>query len=350
VADSVSARTPDAGRPRRASLKDVARVAGVSAMTASRVANGGPGVGDETRSRVLRVMAELDFVPNATARALKTGRAPALGYLALASQMQGSLLRTLESVEHTAREHGYGLMVASFPTIDADTVRLAQAQFQRDAVDAVIAISPLNESAEALALIAERIPTVGLWTPAGPVESIAADDNELGAQLATEHLLSLGHETVWHIAGPRGWMATDHRLAGWRRALEAAGRPVPEPRHAEHPLWSAEAGFTEAMTLLADPDVTAVFAADDRMALGTLHAAARLGRAVPGDVSVVGYDDIPESGFYLPSLTTVHEEFELLGEAAVHAALARIGRDVSRERRPIEPWLVTRATTAPPAR
>jgi DNA-binding LacI/PurR family transcriptional regulator len=150
---------------------------------------------------------------------------------------------------------------------------------------------------------------------------VVQSDHESGARAATEHLLSLGHPTVWHLAGPADSFAAAERERGWRGALEGAGLVAPPVVRGD---WTAASGHTEGVSLAERPDVSAVFAANDQMALGLLRALAEAGRAVPRDVAVVGFDDIADAADYLPPLTTVRQDFDELGERAVEALIRAI--------------------------
>ena len=155
---------------------------------------------------------------------------------------------------------------------------------------------------------------------AGPVGGVpvVAIDQHAGAAAATRHLLDLGHETVWHVAGPRTFLEAQRRLEGWRSTLTAAGLQPPEPLFGD---WSARSGFDLGRRLARDRSITAVFVANDQMALGLLRAMHEAGRDIPGDVSVVGFDDIPESTYFSPPLTTVRQDFDELGSRSVRLLL-----------------------------
>ena len=147
---------------------------------------------------------------------------------------------------------------------------------------------------------------------------MVAVDHVVGAATATEHLLELGHRTVWHVAGPEGWLEAMHRLDGWQATLEAAGADVPEPLYGD---WSAQSGYDLGRKLAADPEVTAIFAANDQMALGVLRAMNEAGRDIPGEVSMVGFDDIPEAAYFSPPLTTIRQDFDEMGTRGVRLLL-----------------------------
>nr|ARP51731.1 LacI family transcriptional regulator [Streptomyces marincola] len=183
--------------------------------------------------------------------------------------------------------------------------------------------------------------------PVPPVSRRAVDTDQAGgARDAVRHLLGLGHRTVWHLAGPPESFAAERRAAAWRATLRAAGRAVPPAVRGD---WSAESGYLAGLRLAEEPGCTAVFAANDQMALGLLRALHERGRAVPGEVSVVGFDDIPESGSFIPPLTTVHQDFAEVGRRLVEGVLHQVRADAPRRGTALVPTrLVTRASTAPP--
>ena len=325
-------------------IVEVARAAGVSNMTVSRVINDRPGVGQATRDRVRAILKELNFQPNTSARALKTGRSSAMGIVCLATTLYGPAV-TLFGVEQAARAAGFSVNVISLNTITTATLEQAMDQLRQLPVAAAIIISPLTSSAKALKKLPDSPPTVAVWAPSDLGVAVAAVDHERAAAAATDHLLSLGHRTVWHVSGPAGWTGSEHRTAGWRHALENAGRTVPAPVKGD---WTARSGYEAGLRILADPAVTAVFAANDQMALGVLRAAGTLGRRVPEDVSVVGYDDAPDSAYYSPPLTTMRQDFTRLGEQALQLALTKIGHPYRADQDTlVEPELVIRESTAP---
>jgi len=186
---------------------------------------------------------------------------------------------------------------------------------------------------------------------AGPERGlpVVAVDQLAGATAATRHLLELGHETVWHVTGPPNFIESQQRLQGWRATLEAAGAEAPEPLIGD---WSPRAGYDLGKQLSRDPAVTAVFVANDQMALGLLRAVHEAGRGVPGEISVVGFDDIPEAAYFQPPLTTIRQDFIEVGRRSLTLLLRTIeaGRGASEESL-VPPELVVRASTGPaPAR
>lgn len=295
----------NANAARRPGGTDVARLAGVSQKTVSRVFNGEPTVSEETRERVLAAAARLGYRPNGAARALLTGRTYRIGVVSLGTAHFGpsSLLIALE---RATRSTGYSLSIAHTFEDDPDGLRSAADRLLAQGVDAIILSEPIDDGGEPLEA---DVPVLTLGTApavrAPTVLSVPAAEGGDAAAAATSYLLGLGHQTVHHIAGPQRWWAARARLQNWRDALEAAGAPVPEPLEGD---WSPASGYEIGRRLAHDGDVTAIFAANDEMAIGAIHALHEAGKDVPGDVSVAGFDDIPAAAHVLPPLTTVSSD------------------------------------------
>ncbi len=324
-------------------MTDVARLAGVSHQTVSRVINGSPHVRPQTRERILKAMLELGYRPNSVARALVTGRSNTLGVVSFDTTLYGPA-STLFGIERAAHEAGYFIIVASLRALDRGSVADAVERLRRHGVDGILVIAPQVEAADALLHAPGDAPLVAV--EAGPdhgVPVVAVDQVE-GAASATRHLLDLGHETVWHIAGPPDFLEARQRLEGWRATLETAGAEVPLPLTGD---WSPRAGYDLGRRLSRNHDVTAVFVANDQMALGVLRAMHESGRRIPDELSIVGFDDIPEARFFLPPLTTVRQDFDELGSRSVHLLL-RIMADGDRlpSSPHVEPELIVRASTS----
>jgi len=337
--DSASAR-----KRRPAVMWDVARLAGVSHQTVSRVINDSQHVRPQTRERVLAAMRQLDYRPNSVARALVTGRSKTLGVLSFDTTLYGPA-STLYGIEQAAHEAGYFITIASLKALDAPSVLDAIERLRLQGVDGILVIAPQEGAARALRQVPAGTPLVAV--EAGPVTGVpvAAVDQFAGAAKATRHLLELGHETVWHIAGPTDWLEAQQRVAGWRATLEAVGAPVPEPRQGD---WSPRSGYEHGRALAADAAVTAIFVSNDQMALGALRALHEAGRAIPGDVSVVGFDDIPEAPYFTPPLTTVRQDFGEMGRRSLHALLRLIEQPERPQPLPeVTPELVVRASSGP---
>ncbi|MEU0203656.1 MULTISPECIES: LacI family DNA-binding transcriptional regulator [unclassified Streptomyces] len=331
-------------------MADVARLAGVSKQTVSRVLNDHPAVRPATREAVLDAMRTLGYRPSRSARSLASGRTRMLGVISFDAARYGPA-SILTAINTAAQEAGYLVSSIALDTADHDTVVEAVNRLSAEGADGVIAIAPQLWVGRALA------ETTDLGTPLVVLENSLDDstplvtgDSRTGARKATEHLLGLGHATVWHIAGPTGWTSADARLASWQATLQAAGADVPAPVVGD---WSADSGYELGRRLARRPEVTAVFASNDQMALGLLHALHESGRSVPGDVSVVGYDDIPEAAHLLPPLTTVRTDFAEIGTRSLRLLLDRIDGPGERPRVdtlvPVD--LVVRASSGPaPAR
>ena len=328
------------GRPL---MVDVARLAGVSHQTVSRVLNGHPHVSAKTRADVLAAIRDLGYRPNAAARTLATGRTNALGVISVDNTLYGpsSMLYGLEQ----AAPPDYLVAIARLDTFDRHLLHQAVERFLGQAVEGLIVVAPQTAAVEALINLNTEIPLVAIKCGTGaPLPSVAID-NAAGAARATQYLLDLGHETVHHLGGPLTWLDAQERVQGWRETLKAAGARVPELVSGD---WSARSGYEIGHRLAAMPEVTAVLCGNDQMALGLLRALAERGRHIPGDVSVVGFDDIPEAAFFPPPLTTVRQDFGELGRRAMHLLMDRIsGRNQFVSSLPIMPDLVVRASAAP---
>ncbi|WP_049562564.1 LacI family DNA-binding transcriptional regulator [Nonomuraea sp. SBT364] len=324
-------------------MADVAKEAGVSHQTVSRVLNDHPNVRADTRARVEAAITRLGYRRNLVARALVTRRSRTLGVVSFDTTLYGPA-STIYGIEQAARTAGYFVSIVSLKSIDAASVRDAIDYLTEQGVDGVVVVAPQHSASQAL----ESLPT---GTPAVAVEAthradipVVRIDQAEGARMATRHLLGLGHETVWHVSGPAGWLETEGRLQGWREALEAAGRPVPEPLAGD---WSPRAGYEAGRSLAAMDGVTAVFAANDQMALGVLRALSEEGVKVPGQISVVGFDDIPESAFFSPPLTTVRQDFDVVGRHCIEMLLRQIDAEPGpAERLIVPPGFVVRSSTA----
>ncbi|WUU18364.1 LacI family DNA-binding transcriptional regulator [Streptomyces sp. NBC_00663] len=326
-------------------MADVARLAGVSSQTVSRVSNGYAGVNEETRQQVLAAMRELGYRPNSAARALKRGEFRTLGVITFSLSTTGNV-RTLEAIATAAAAEGYAvtLLQATVPT--QDEVRGAFSRLEELAVDAVIVIMEVHLLDAATINIPPHVQVVVADSDAGERYTVVDTDQAGGTRTAVEHLLGLGHETVWHLAGPEDSYAAQRRTDAWQATLTEAGRPVPPLVRGD---WSAESGYRAGLELAAREECTAVFTANDQMALGLLRALHECGRRVPEDVSVIGFDDIAEASSFQPPLTTVHQDFAEVGRLCVQAVLRKMRHDATPHGTTLVPTrLMVRASTAAP--
>lgn len=338
----VSSQAPKSEKRRPAVMADVAELAGVSHQTVSRVLHDSPHVSGETRERVQAAIRQLDYRPNSMARALVTGRSKTLGVVSSDSTLYGPA-STLLGIEQAAHDAGYAVSVSSVRSLNRGTVLTAIQQLRDQGVDGVAVIAPLRTGADALRHVRGEFAVVAV--EAGPNASIpvATVDQMAGAAAATRHLLELGHKTVWHLAGPADWNDAEERIEGWRSALRAAGAPIPELLRGD---WTPRSGYELGKTLLEIPKLTAVFVANDQMALGLLRRLHENSRDVPRDLSVVGFDDIPEAAYFTPPLTTVRQDFAELGRRTLHLLLGRIEGEIGPTRVVVAPELVVRSSTA----
>lgn len=332
-------------RARRApSIGDVAKAAGVSAQTVSRVSNGLSNVEERTRDRVLAAMRELDYRPNSAARALRRGSFNTIGVIMFGFSSVGNL-RTLEAVSIAAANADYLINVIPVPHPTPREVELVFSQLSDHPVDGLIIIIESHVLRAADFEMPVGVPIVIMDSMKGD-RPIVDNDQTLGARQATTHLLSLGHRTVWHIAGPAASVSSIRREESWRTVLTEAGATVPEVLYGD---WTADSGYRHGVQLAARDDVTAIFVANDQMALGVMRAMHENGRRVPEDVSVVGFDDVEEAANYWPPLTTVRQDFIEIGRRGVATLINSIRRErVPVDTDPVATTLIIRASTAPP--
>lgn len=327
---------------RSANMYDVAALAGVSHQTVSRVVNDVGRVRPETRDRVLAAIAELGYRRNVAARTLATSRSHAIGVLAPAVTDYGPT-STVQGIEIAARSAGYHSLVTTAAD-DRDSIVSGLGFLLDQAIEALVVIAPQHRVLEALRELDITLPIATLQAvDSGRGTAVSVDQSE-GARLVMSHLIGLGHRRIQHISGPAEYLEAVARRRAYEHALEAAGLPQPEVIVGD---WTADSG-SRAASLIAD-DTTAVFSANDQMALGLIHALAGLGRSVPGDVSVVGFDDVPEARFYLPSLTTVRQDFEQIGRVAVESLIRQVEGGPAERIAALEPALIVRDSTAQPA-
>jgi DNA-binding LacI/PurR family transcriptional regulator len=327
-------------RRTRPSIRDVAEAAGVSAMTVSRVLNDHPSIRPATRARILAAMDALGYTPNRAARELASRRSERIGVI-VDSAVEYGPGSTLRGVEAAA--HGAGYAVSSISIGGAHAANAAEAidTVLGQGVDALCVIAPRASSIAVLRTTHRGVPTVVLTSQDDETFLTANVDQGMGARLAVEHLIALGHREIVHLAGPDDWLDASARAEAYADSMRAADI---EPRIAARGDWSADSGYAFAST--AAIDFTAVFAANDQMALGVVHGLADRGIRVPHDVSVVGFDDIPESRHFLPPLTTVRQDFGALGARAVETVLAVLHHERTVPDAHIAPNLVERASTA----
>lgn len=338
--------SPNGDQPRAATtIFDVARLAGVSHQTVSRVLNDLPNVRAATRERVEQAIRQLKYVPSQAARALVTRRSRTIGLVATGLPDFGPSSIVL-SFNRSARAAGYAVISANPADVEAATLRSAVEMLLHQNVEAIVLLA------------AERsvLDDAQAWEPGVPLVAIASQgggdgihvslDQYAGARLAVAHLQELGHRDIAHIAGPAGTMDADERLRGWQDALSTAQTTPPELLRGD---WTSASGHLLGAELLRDRTPDAVFVGNDQMALGFLHAAHDRGLRVPEDLSVIGFDDLPESAHFSPPLTTVRQDFTALGRQAMAAVLSQLQDAGALETADgaLLPELIVRSSTAP---
>jgi DNA-binding LacI/PurR family transcriptional regulator len=341
-----STRAPRNGHVRAPSMADVAAHAGVSHQTVSRVLNESPLVRGDTRERVLASIAALGYRRNNAARMLATNRSRRIGFLGGHLAFYGPSM-IASSTQDAAHAAGYEIATVALTDLSAAGLQAAVDRLLDQAVEAIVlavAHRAVLDQARTLDLPIPIVLTQGVT----PDEELAAGiDQEAGARAATGHLLDLGHRHVVHVTGPLDWLEAQQRRAGWRRAHEERGL-LPGAELAGD--WSPASGYDAGCRIGEDPAVTAVFVGNDAMALGVLTGLHDRGRRVPDDVSVVGFDDVPEAAYFWPPLTTVRQEFGTLGTRAVELALAALDGGPRDSHELVEPELVVRRSSGAPAR
>ena len=332
------------GARRSPSMAEVAERAGVSHQTVSRVLNDASLVKDGTRLRVLAAIEDLGYRRNFAARLLATNRSRRIGMVAAHLALHGPSMMAL-AVQEAGQDQGYDVSLIGLPEFSFESLQKAVDRLSDQAVEAIVVAVPHKDAVEMTRSLQLSVPVVMVQGVIAGEPLSAGIDQEAGARLAVGHLLDLGHRHVVHVTGPSDWLEADQRGAGWRVAHDERGLlPGPELKGD----WSSDSGYAAGLKIARDPAVTAVFAGNDFMALGVLHALHEKGRRVPDDVSVVGFDDAPESAYYWPALTTVTQEFSELGRRAMTVALEAVRGGMETAAGLIQPTLQVRASTAPP--
>jgi DNA-binding LacI/PurR family transcriptional regulator len=336
-----------AASPRRPSLKDVARKAGVSYQTVSRVINGGSRVSDSTRAQVLTVIADLGYRRNDAARALVTSRSRTIGVIADASPRYGPV-STLAAVEQAAREAGYNTVVTAMDNPSPTDAIRAFNSFSERAVEGVVVISPRVPMAHVVEATTVDVPVV-LLAPGETSHdgfTVFFEDQELGARLATRHLIELGHREVAHLAGSQEWLDGQVRVRGWQSELTAASLPALRIQYGD---WTGESGYRIGQRMIADDLPTSIFIASDLMALGFIRALSEAGLSAPRDISIVGFDDNEFAAQVFPPLTTVRQSFATVGTRCMEILLGLV-EGIPVDTTPVLPELVVRESTSTPRR
>lgn len=330
---------------RKPNIYDVAKLAGVSHQTVSRVINNADYIKEDTRSKVQSAMQELGYVPNAAARALVTAKSKIVGILVSDIVYHGPA-GMMHAMEKEARRGGFFAISASVDPLDNDSIAQGIQHLRRLGIEGLVVITPQSDSVQAVERLVKDIPVVFIDSPNNSKELSAELDNYEGAKRATEHLISLGHKNIVHVAGPSGWFDSAPRVAGYEDAMRSA-RLQPKVFPGD---WTVPTGYEIGKNLELDKSkVTAIFAANDQLALGLMRALRQRGYSVPDRVSVIGFDDVPEAAYYEPPLTTMRPDFAELGRVAMEMMLGSINREETMRADTLVPELIVRESTAIPA-
>ena len=330
-------------KARVANIFDVARLAGVSHQTVSRVVNNLPNVRPATRQRVEDAIKQLRYRPSTAARSLVTRRSRTIGLITTGNPDYGPS-STLLGFNEAARQARYLVSISSMLETDAASMRQAVDQLLSQNVEAIVLIAAHRGALEAIQGIDLGVPLVAVESSGRVGFHSVSIDQFRGAQVATQHLIDLGHRSILHIAGPEDSMDATERVRGWRSALSENSLVALEPLIGD---WSPASGFVIGQQLATADNFTAIFAANDQMALGAIHALANAGVRVPHDVSIIGFDDIPEAEHFSPPLTTIRQDFAELGRTVMSTLLELILDGSLEEAKHPEPTLVVRESTGP---
>ena len=326
---------------RAPNIRDVARLAGVSYQTVSRVLNDSPSIKESTKQRVLDVITEIGYRPNQAARALVTSKSRTIGVLSSQTSHYGPTT-SITAIEHAAREAGYRLSITNISSSDYTSIKAGLDYLLSQSIEALVVIAPQVRVFEVIKDLAISVPFVTLQSTDLDSSHSLSVDQVAGARMATRHLIELGHTEIMHISGPQDWIEAEARMQGFLDAINGADLRTRAPILGD---WTAHFGYYAGIELLRMRDFTAVFAGNDQMALGFMHACREMGLSIPGDMSVVGFDDIPEAAHFFPPLTTVRQNFADVGRRAVSLLLGELRGDVALSHEQIPPELVIREST-----
>lgn len=324
------------------SMFDVAKLSGVSHQTVSRVINSHINVSEKTKAKVLKAMDELGYSPNLVARALVTGRTATIGVLSHDTTLFGPA-STLHAVQSAAREKGYKTTIFSLKSEDHDSIISGIKELMNDAVDGIVIIAPQIRGVQELSDVIGTFPAVLVENESSASLPSVNVDQLYGAYEVTKHLVNLGHKSIAHISGPKDWYESGKRLQGFKMAVKE--KKLDDSLVWEGD-WSSSSGYNAAKKILKNQKITAIFAGNDAMALGALKAVSEVGLQVPADISLVGFDDLPESPFFTPSLTTARQDFHEVGEQALAILLGLINKKKARMNVAIKPEILIRESTA----
>ena len=329
---------------KKPNIYDVAKLAGVSHQTVSRVINDGPHTKPSTRTRVELAMAELGYVPNAAARALVTSRSKMIGMI-VADEIFFGPAGMIHAIKNEIRLADYFAISCSVDGTSSESMVEGIKHLRRLGLEAIVVTTPQFDYSETVRQMLPNIPALFIDSKSGEGQLSISLDNFAGSRIATEHLIGLGHKNIIHISGPATWQDAEPRVRGYESAMISAGLS-PKVISAD---WLIETGYKIGLELDLDATkTTAIVAANDHLALGLMKAFKERSIAVPDRVSIVGFDDIPEAPFLDPALTTLRPDFEQLGKLAVGLILGSVSQSEAVDNQTLYPELILRNSTASP--
>lgn len=322
-------------------INDVAKASEVSIQTVSRVVNNYPYVAESTRSRVLASIEKLGYRPNRMARGLVTRSSNTIGIISFGTTYYGPA-QTFAKIEKAVRANGYALTFYSIDELTVEQLRRAVENLSSHQVDGVVMVTPfIGLDPGDIASLCGSVPIVMIDVPKNARVPSVVIDQVAGSRLATQHLIDMGHRDVAEISGPLSWYDATLRHEAWQATLQVAGFT---PGPSAEGDWSAAGGYRAAQQLLAkDKSFSALVAANDQTALGAARALRAHGLRVPEDVSLVGFDDVPEAEYFEPPLTTISQDFTALGQQSIDYLLTLINDPKTpTHQRVLHPTLVMR--------
>jgi DNA-binding LacI/PurR family transcriptional regulator len=324
---------------KKPNIYDVARLAEVSHQTVSRVLNNQPNIRPATRARVEAAMSTLGYQPNPAARSLVTAKSNMLGLLVSDTGLYGPA-GMLNAMERSARQAGYFAITVAVRFDSPESWAEGLQHLSRMHVEGIATIALQSEVIKMAAKIMPTIKLVAIDTDeqASKVNAVGID-NLGGGHMATRHLIELGHKKILHIMGPSTSSEAQNRRRGYEQAMAEAGL---EPAVVQGD-WTAETGFRIGIELnLELTGYTAIFTANDQLSLGLMKAFNMRGVSVPREISLVGFDDIPESPYFNPPLTTIRQDFNQLGEVAIEMLLSDLAGTKRKKFEALKPNLIVR--------
>jgi DNA-binding LacI/PurR family transcriptional regulator len=306
------------------------------------VLNDSPSIRPQTLERVRDAIDELGYRPNQAARALVTSRSRTIGVLAAQSVHYGPAT-SLHAIEDAARDAGYRLSITNISSSDYTSIKSGLDYLMSQSVEALIVIAPQVRVFEAIGDLQLSVPYVTLESTGLNTSNSLWVDQVTGARHATRHLIELGHTEIMHISGPQDWIEAEARMQGFLRELSDADLRTRAPILGD---WTATFGYYAGLELLRYRDFSAVFVGNDQMALGFMHACRESGLSVPDDISIVGFDDIPEAAHFSPPLTTVRQNFTEIGRRAIGLLLGELSGETGMSHEPVQAELIVRQSTA----